>query len=55
MENQNDLSKEQWQAIAEAEYLDKFCDNLKCEYCDTTICCAYKEWIDYAKKELGYE
>lgn len=51
---------EQWQAIAEKldEYLHKFCMNTKCdENCPLSNHCTfvYKDHIQLAKKELGYE
>lgn len=61
----SDLTKEQWQAIAEklAGYLDKMCDYISnAEYCcgncpfiDNCNEIGFMNAIDKAKKELGYE
>lgn len=60
-----ELTKEQWQAIAEklAEYLISFCAITNCFHCPLETClCESKPnimndklWIEQAKKELGYE
>lgn len=56
----NELTKEQWQAIAEelAEYLEDACADIDCS---SETCCSecplYRgsdTWIERTKKELGY-
>lgn len=56
----NELSSEQWKAIAEklAKYIDDMCENI-----DDCYLCPFKEHescgpmfaLDYVKKALGYE